>query len=82
MVHSLCRAGTVSASLLNGNQQVNPASGPADDKGKAESLQQRQGSREICTQQRRNQAKERAAALKKMSVPKSAIAAAIFREQT
>ena len=36
MVHSLCRAGTVSASLLNGNQQANPASGPADDKGKAE----------------------------------------------
>ena len=33
MVHSLCRAGTVSASLLNGNQQVNPASGPADEKG-------------------------------------------------
>ena len=33
MVHSLCRAGTVSASLLNGNQQESPASGPADDKG-------------------------------------------------
>jgi len=33
MVHSLCRAGTVSASLLNGNQQANPASGSADDKG-------------------------------------------------
>ena len=48
MVHSLCRAGTASAALLNGNQQANPASGSADDKGMPKRLQQRQGSREIC----------------------------------
>ena len=72
MVHSLCRAGTVSASLLNGNQQTNPASGSADDKGKPKGK---------ITRQRRTEDKRKAKALEKMSVPKSAIATAISRNR-
>ena len=70
MVHSLCRAGTASAALLNGNQQANPASGSADDKGNSatdgvqRNLQKRTGDK---------QANERASALKKMSVQESPV---------
>ena len=60
MVHSLCRAGTVSASLLNGNQQANPASGSADDKGNSatngaqRNLQKRTGDKQANNERQRS----------------------------
>ena len=79
MVHSLCRAGTASAALLNGNQQANPASGSADDKGNSatdgvqRNLQKRTGDK---------QANERASALKKNVCPKIHRRKQDFTEQT
>ena len=82
MVHSLCRAGTASAALLNGNQQANPASGSADDKGMPKRLQQRQGSREICknVQATNRQMNERQRSKKCLSINPPSKAG--FQEQT
>lgn len=71
MVHSLCRAGTVSASLLNGNQQVNPASGPADEKGMPKAYNSDKAAEKSAHNKDETRQKNELRLSKKMSVPKS-----------
>ena len=69
MVHSLCRAGTVSASLLNGNQQETSASGPADDKGMPKAYNSDKAAEKSAKTYRRQTGKQQASALKKNVCP-------------
>ena len=79
MVHSLCRAGTVSASLLNGNQQANPASGSADDKGMPKAYNSDKAAEKSVNTYRRQRGKQTSFGSQKNVCPKSTVESRISR---
>ena len=84
MVFSLCRAGTVSAALLYGNQRTTtpPGQVPLMTKGCPNAYNSDKASEKSAKTYRRQTGKQRASALKKMSVQKSPDESRISRTDT
>ena len=82
MVHSLCRAGTVSASLLSGNQQTSPASGPADDKGMPKAYNSEKAAEKSANTKQAKPGKRTSCGSQKNVCPKIRNSSRDFPEQT